>query len=244
MKVTSQTTGKTYDLAVYSKNDGTGETRIITHRSLNDAYERMDDKERPVFKIEPFDVSKMPEVPPMYAVKGIMEKGDTHIEALGEMLCIYWQESPEITRKFPLTICKNIAFDRCFLQYMKFKIEGYDTANGIYSSSEIDVTGKDAVLLTSRSVPSNAHPSETSLPNQAPQYVQTVPDVQVLNVTRDQAHPVAQLSTTAGNLYYNAANGMFSADQGIDITQLDLQDIYQQASNLLRQGLAEYLLGN
>ena len=119
---------------------------IIRHTSLDRIYWELPDTERPKFKIEPFDISKMPGIPPMFAVKCIMDAENFHIEMIGELLCQAWEVSNSVTRDFPLTTCHNRAFDRAFLRFMKFDIEPYKVA-GIYSSEEIAIDNNTVSLM-------------------------------------------------------------------------------------------------
>lgn len=118
VKIKSERLGKEYDVELFEK-DG---TLIIRHTALENMYWNLPDEKRPSFSIEPFDVSKMPGIPPLFAVKCILKKENIVIEQIGEMTCESWVNSNPVTKDFPLTTCKNRAFDRAFIRYMQFNI--------------------------------------------------------------------------------------------------------------------------
>lgn len=86
VKIKSERLGKEYDVELFEK-DG---TLIIRHTALENMYWNLPDEKRPSFSIEPFDVSKMPGIPPLFAVKCILKKENIVIEQIGEMTCESW----------------------------------------------------------------------------------------------------------------------------------------------------------
>lgn len=150
----SKKTGQTYPAEIYAQ-DAKDNRRdfILLHKSLNDIYAAIPDGERPKKILEPFDLSKWPSIPPMFAIKCTL--GDC--VGIGEMMCLEWQEALETNNQIkvrnPLAICTNRAFDKAFIQYMQFCIlADNQVLNGnIYSSSEM-VDMSNAVVLDGRNV--------------------------------------------------------------------------------------------
>ena len=141
-RFSNQNNKKEFEAEVYQREDNL----IITHTSLKHIcwYELSDD-ERPKIKYEPVELSRLPGIPPMFAVKCIMESKNTYIEQVGEMLCMTWENSKSIVKENPVTICMNRAFDKAFILFMEFKIPTKEIT-GIYSSEEIPID-KKAILL-------------------------------------------------------------------------------------------------
>lgn len=141
-RFSNQNNKKEFEAEVYQREDNL----IITHTSLKHIcwYELSDD-ERPKIKYEPVELSRLPGIPPMFAVKCIMESKNTYIEQVGEMLCMIWENSKSIIKENPVTICMNRAFDKAFILFMEFKIPAKEIT-GIYSSEEIPID-KKAILL-------------------------------------------------------------------------------------------------
>lgn len=133
-----------FDTEVYQKES----FLIITHSSLKQIYTlELSDEERPMAEFEIVDLSKLPGIPPMFAIKCIMKSNDFYCEQYGEMLCQAWQDSDEITRNNPLAICSNRAFDKAFIRFMEFKIPFKGILN-IYSSEETPVDTKAVSLMS------------------------------------------------------------------------------------------------
>ena len=133
-----------FDAEVYQKES----FLIITHSSLKQIYTlELSDEERPMAEFEIVDLSKLPGIPPMFAIKCIMKSNDFYCEQYGEMLCQAWQISDEITRNNPLAICSNRAFDKAFIRFMEFKIPFKGILN-IYSSEETPVDTKAVSLMS------------------------------------------------------------------------------------------------
>lgn len=133
-----------FDAEVYQKES----FLIITHSSLKQIYTlELSDEERPMAEFEIVDLSKLPGIPPMFAIKCIMKSNDFYCEQYGEMLCQAWQSSDEITRNNPLAICSNRAFDKAFIRFMEFKIPFKGILN-IYSSEETPVDTKAVSLMS------------------------------------------------------------------------------------------------
>ncbi len=137
IKLKSCRLNKELEVEVYQKDD----VLIIRHTSLEEIYWKMDDAERPRMTIDTLDLRKLPGIPAMFAVKCRLNDpvGGYCIEQIGEMLCSNWQYASQITRDFPLTICKNQAFDRAFVRYLQLDISGFK-AISLYSDSEIAIT--------------------------------------------------------------------------------------------------------
>lgn len=133
-----------FDAEVYQKES----FLIITHSSLKQIYTlELSDEERPMAEFEIVDLSKLPGIPPMFAIKCIMKSNDFYCEQYGEMLCQAWQDSDEITRNNPLAICSNRAFDKAFIRFMEFKIPVKGILN-IYSSEETPVDTKAVSFMS------------------------------------------------------------------------------------------------
>lgn len=133
-----------FDADVYQKES----FLIITHSSLKQIYTlELSDEERPMAEFEIVDLSKLPGIPPMFAIKCIMKSNDFYCEQYGEMLCQAWQTSDEITRNNPLAICSNRAFDKAFIRFMEFKIPFKGILN-IFSSEETPVDTKAVPLMS------------------------------------------------------------------------------------------------
>lgn len=147
IKLKSNRFGTEYPVEIYKKDD----VLIITHTSLENAYWSLADNIRPSYRIETINLRNLPGIPPMFAVNCIMEDNNgVKIEQIGEMLCTKWQNENLITQNFPLTTCKNMAFDRAFIRYMQFEFSMFDVS-AMYSTSEIEISaGNDIVPVTSK----------------------------------------------------------------------------------------------
>lgn len=148
LKLKSRRFNKEYPAELYEK-DG---CLIIRHSSLDQIFWSIPDGERPVFSIEPFDMSRMPFAPAMFAVKCILSTKNVHIEQVGEFLCDTWNSSNPVMKDNPLATCQNRAFDKAFIRFMAFDISAYEVA-ALYSSAEIPVDGM--VPLTDKNVSAN-----------------------------------------------------------------------------------------
>lgn len=191
-----------FDAEVYQKES----FLIITHSSLKQIYTlELSDEERPMAEFEIVDLSKLPGIPPMFAIKCIMKSNDFYCEQYGEMLCQAWQASDEITRNNPLAICSNRAFDKAFIRFMEFKIPVKGILN-IYSSEETPVDTK-AVLLTSimagngnQGTTDNRSLQESQIPQrQNPQSIPgTIPNVN--NTSPQQWNPSQTNNSQRNNI--------------------------------------------
>ena len=135
----SKRTNSDYPVEVYFKDECT----IIRHTSLEQIFYGMEDSIRPEMAMELLDLGKLPKIPPMFAVKCILEKDACIITQIGELTCQEWESSNEIKRNHPLTTCQNIAFDRAFIRYMQFDISEQDFY-ALYSESEIPYDANNA----------------------------------------------------------------------------------------------------
>ena len=141
-RFSTQNNHKEFEAEVYQRE----ENLIITHTSLKKiCWNGLSDDERPKIHYEPVDLSKLPGVPFMFAIKCIMETKSTYIEQVGEMLCMTWEYSNQITKENPVSICMNRAFDKAFILFMQFKIPA-DGIRGIYSSEEIPLDNKSVLI--------------------------------------------------------------------------------------------------
>lgn len=191
-----------FDAEVYQKES----FLIITHSSLKQIYTlELSDEERPMAEFEIVDLSKLPGIPPMFAIKCIMKSNDFYCEQYGEMLCQAWQASDEITRNNPLAICSNRAFDKAFIRFMEFKIPVKGILN-IYSSEETPVDTK-AVSLTSimagngnQGTTDNRSLQESQIPQrQNPQSIPgTIPNVN--NTSPQQWNPSQTNNSQRNNI--------------------------------------------
>lgn len=191
-----------FDAEVYQKEG----FLIITHSSLKQIYTlELSDEERPMAEFEIVDLSKLPGIPPMFAIKCIMKSNDFYCEQYGEMLCQAWQASDEITRNNPLAICSNRAFDKAFIRFMEFKIPVKGILN-IYSSEETPVDTK-AVSHTSimagngnQGTTDNRSLQESQIPQrQNPQSIPgTIPNVN--NTSPQQWNPSQTNNSQRNNI--------------------------------------------
>lgn len=191
-----------FDAEVYQKES----FLIITHSSLKQIYTlELSDEERPMAEFEIVDLSKLPGIPPMFAIKCIMKSNDFYCEQYGEMLCQAWQASDEITRNNPLAICSNRAFDKAFIRFMEFKISVKGILN-IYSSEETPVDTKDVSLTSimagngNQGTTDNRSLQESQIPQrQNPQSIPgTIPNVN--NTSPQQWNPSQTNNSQRNNI--------------------------------------------
>lgn len=141
-RFSTQNNRKEFEAEVYQREMNL----IITHTSLKQmCFSGLSDDERPKIRYDIVDLSRLPGIPPMFAVKCIMETKSTYIEQVGEMTCMSWEVSNPVTRENPLAICMNRAFDKAFILFMEFKIP-VKGITGIYSSEEIPIDSKSILL--------------------------------------------------------------------------------------------------
>lgn len=135
MKIKSRRLDTELEVEVYQKED----VLIIRHTSLENIFWGLPDAQRPEMTVDTVDLAKNPGIPPMFAVKCKLKDpaSGSVFEQFGEMLCSNWQIASKITRDFPLTMCKNQAFDRAFVRYLQLDISG--KAIAMYSDSEIEI---------------------------------------------------------------------------------------------------------
>lgn len=191
-----------FDAEVYQKES----FLIIKHSSLKQIYTlELSDEERPMAEFEIVDLSKLPGIPPMFAIKCIMKSNDFYCEQYGEMLCQAWQASDEITRNNPLAICSNRAFDKAFIRFMEFKIPVKGILN-IYSSEETPVDTKDVSLTSimagngNQGTTDNRSLQESQIPQrQNPQSIPgTIPNVN--NTSPQQWNPSQTNNSQRNNI--------------------------------------------
>lgn len=189
-----------FDAEVYQKES----FLIITHSSLKQIYTlELSDEERPMAEFEIVDLSKLPGIPPMFAIKCIMKSNDFYCEQYGEMLCQAWQTSDEITRNNPLAICSNRAFDKAFIRFMEFKIPFKGILN-IYSSEETPVDTKALPLMSimagnsNQGTTDNRNLQESQIPQRQNQ--QFVPETNPnMNNTPQQQWNPSQINNSQRN---------------------------------------------
>lgn len=189
-----------FDAEVYQKES----FLIITHSSLKQIYTlELSDEERPMAEFDIVDLSKLPGIPPMFAIKCIMKSNDFYCEQYGEMLCQAWQESDEITRNNPLAICSNRAFDKAFIRFMEFKIPVKGILN-IYSSEETPVDTKAVSLMnimagnSYQGTTDNRNLQESQIPQRQNQ--QSVPEtIPSVNNTPPQQWNPSQMNNSQRN---------------------------------------------
>lgn len=189
-----------FDAEVYQKES----FLIITHSSLKQIYTlELSDEERPMAEFEIVDLSKLPGIPPMFAIKCIMKSNDFYCEQYGEMLCQAWQTSDEITRNNPLAICSNRAFDKAFIRFMEFKIPFKGILN-IYSSEETPVDTKALPLMSimagnsNQGTTDNRNLQESQIPQRQNQ--QFVPETNPnMNNTPQQQWNPSQMNNSQRN---------------------------------------------
>lgn len=179
VKIKSRRTQKSYDAEFYEK-DG---QLVITHTSLENIYWAMPDGERPQMDIEAMDLRGMPGIPSMFALKCVLTdmKTGCRYEQIGETLCSNWDLANQVARSFPLTTCRNMAFDRAFIRYMQFDLSAFDI-HALYSSAEIPLENGDAVPVTAKGIQleaaSGALPPQDAVPEQVPEQIQEEGPVQ------------------------------------------------------------------
>lgn len=146
IKINSKRFNRKFEAEIFQRpNDrSTDCVFIISHTSLkNIFYKQLTDEERPKISFDMVDLTRLPAIPPMFAVKAVLSKDGVCIEQYGEMLCDAWVNSDPITKNNPLAICSNRAFDKCVILYLQLEIEvvGY-AGYGFYSSEEIPIDGR------------------------------------------------------------------------------------------------------
>ena len=142
----SKRTNRSYETEIYVKqnNDQHIVAYIILHRFLEEIYQNMDDAERPKISYVPVELNCFPGMPPMWAMKGIMEKDSFYMEKIGEFTEYEIRNgvsNDTIKMQNPLTICTNRVFDKLMIRYMQFEVEDSEIIP-IYSSEEISITEK------------------------------------------------------------------------------------------------------
>ena len=175
VNIYSKRFNKDFNVVLYQK----GENVIVTHNSLLQIYHDLDDDIRPSFKTEIPDMRNLPGIPALFVLKGIMEKDNFSIEQYGEVLAASLQNADWIKQNFPITICWNRAFDRCFIRYMKFDFSKYNIGM-LYSSEEIPLD--NTAVQISDTVPAEIKPvvdtPQQISPQQAPKPRDTFPGFQ------------------------------------------------------------------
>lgn len=191
-----------FDAEVYQKES----FLIITHSSLKQIYTlELSDEERPMAEFEIVDLSKLPGIPPMFAIKCIMKSNDFYCEQYGEMLCQAWQDSDEITRNNPLAICSNRAFDKAFIRFMEFKIPFKGILN-IYSSEETPVDTKAVSLMnimggnSNQGTTDNRNLQESQIPQRQNQQFVPETNPNVNNTPPQQWNPSQMNNSQRNNI--------------------------------------------
>lgn len=191
-----------FDADVYQKES----FLIITHSSLKQIYTlELSDEERPIAEFEIVDLSKLPGIPPMFAIKCIMKSNDFYCEQYGEMLCQAWQTSDEITRNNPLAICSNRAFDKAFIRFMEFKIPFKGILN-IYSSEETPVDTKAVSLMnimagnSNQGTTDNRNLQESQIPQRQNQQFVPETNPNVNNTPPQQWNPSQMNNSQRNNI--------------------------------------------
>lgn len=191
-----------FDAEVYQKES----FLIITHSSLKQIYTlELSDEERPMAEFEIVDLSKLPGIPPMFAIKCIMKSNDFYCEQYGEMLCQAWQGSDEITRNNPLAICSNRAFDKAFIRFMEFKIPFKGILN-IYSSEETPVDTKAVSLMSimggnsNQGTTDNRNLQESQIPQRQNQQFVPETNPNVNNTPPQQRNPSQMNNSQRNNI--------------------------------------------
>lgn len=166
VKIKSKRTERSYDAEFYEK-DG---QLVITHTSLENIYWSMPDDERPQMDIEVMDLRGLPGIPSMFALKCLLKdvKTGCRYEQIGETLCSNWDLANQVARSFPLTICRNMAFDRAFIRYMQFDLSAFDI-HALYSSAEIPLEDGGAVPVTAKGISLEAVPGALAPQGAAPE---------------------------------------------------------------------------
>lgn len=255
-----------FDAEVYQKES----FLIITHSSLKQIYTlELSDEERPMAEFEIVDLSKLPGIPPMFAIKCIMKSNDFYCEQYGEMLCQAWQGSDEITRNNPLAICSNRAFDKAFIRFMEFKIPVKGILN-IYSSEETPVDTKAVSLMSimagnsnqgttdnrnlqesqipqrhnQQSVPEtipnvNNTPPQQWNPSQTNNIQNNYPQILVRRVSYEPAFRKTKVETNHGIFLFDPQTGVWES-QSADMQSVDTRRLYVEASRKIGFELRNY----
>lgn len=225
------------------------------------------------------------------------KKENIVIEQIGEMTCESWVNSNPVTKDFPLTTCKNRAFDRAFIRYMQFNISAFN-ARVLYSTEEIPLTPEmNNISLMDKNL-GPAHPASaenasghnslpTSDPNISdinfpysgmdttpatddfsgypndnfsdeipwpgmdefipdgmpmppmPEYDQNPNALNIRNVTFDSQRRRVCIDTSDGIIYFDPDNNNWFSST-VNVNTIDLQGLYQDASNYIQQDLSSY----
>lgn len=258
MRLLSKRLNREFEAECY-KN---GESMIIRHTSLRDIYWNcLADEEKPLYEVDVMDLTRLPGVPPMFAIKCTMDKNGVHIEEIGEMLCLTWNNSNEITKNNPLAICQNRAFDKAFIRYMQFSVPVAGIM-GIYSSEEIPIDSKSIPLTgtVNKDLPpvANNQPNsdatrdntENNFTHNVPNNISNIPD-QIPNnsirvnrfivqrVTYDPVFRKTQIQTDKGIFYFTPSSGIWES-LSIDIQLVDLRALYYVASDYVKTDLRNF----
>ena len=164
------------------------------------------------------------------------------------MTCESWVNSNPVTKDFPLTTCKNRAFDRAFIRYMQFNISAFN-ARVLYSTEEIPLTPEmNNISLMDKNL-GPAHPASaenasghnslpTSDPNM-PEYDQNPNALNIRNVAFDSQRSRVCIDTSDGIIYFDPDNNNWFSST-VNVNTIDLQGLYQDASNYIQQDLSSY----
>lgn len=266
IKLKSTRFNREFDAEVYQKES----FLIITHTSLKQIYTlALSDKERPRAEFEIVDLSKLPGIPPMFAIKCIMKSNDFYCEQYGEMLCQMWQGSDDVTRNNPLAVCSNRAFDKAFIRFMEFKIPVKGILN-IYSSEEISVDTKAVSLMSimsgksnqgttdnrnlqesqipqrqnSKSIPRtipnvNNNAQQQWNPSQANNIQNNYPQILVRRVSYEPAFRKTKVETNHGIFLFDPQTGVWES-QSADMQSVDTRMLYVEASRKIGFELRNY----
>lgn len=202
-KLKSNRFQKEFPVELYKKD----KELVIKHTSLEQMFWSLPDEDRPKLEIQPFNLAIMPGIPPMFAVKCILSDGKAYVEQIGEMLAQKWAMSPPITHEFPLTTCKNQAFDRAFIRFMQFDTSPFDTY-AIYSSEEIPL-GEGAVPVMSKGIgmePDGVIPEEMQPNMMDPMY--DIPVGTTLMEQGDEINSMADMMEPMPEMPYAYAGAM------------------------------------
>lgn len=258
-RFSTQNNHKEFEAEVYQRE----ENLIITHTSLKKiCWNGLSDDERPRIRYESVDLSKLPGVPPMFAIKCIMETKSTYIEQVGEMLCMTWEYSNQITKENPVAICMNRAFDKAFILFMQFKIPA-DGIRGIYSSEEIPLDNKSVLIKEFSSngtvileqpqtyeqtdipqeQPANEFPWNNNMapqpqtqgnriPNGIPVQQEPYSGMNVRRVSWESAFQKSKVETDTGIFMFDPNSGVWES-QSMDMQNVDTRQLYIGASRWL-----------
>lgn len=131
LKLRSKRFDREYEIDAYIPENGDKKI-ILYHTALSSIFWNMSDSERPKIEWTIPDLRNLPGIPAMFVKECRMYNGSVSIQMTGEFTCIAWENSGQIKKENPFAICENRAFDKAFIKFMQFEVEG---VSAIYSDA-------------------------------------------------------------------------------------------------------------